>query len=181
MKPILFIVLLHLSASPGSMAQKFISGKNHISFYSKAPMEDIEAHTYSAKSIFDTETGEIVFTVPINTFEFQKSLMQEHFNEKYLESDKYPRAKFKGKVTDFQKTSGKQMVTAVGTLEIHGVTKEVSVKGEIDYSSQQITIISKFPLRVADYKIRIPKIVAFNIAEVVDVNIEFIYSPYEIQ
>jgi polyisoprenoid-binding protein YceI len=180
MKPILFIIILLLPAS-GLLAQKFISGKNHISFYSKAPMEDIEAHTYSAKSIFDTATGEIVFTVPINTFQFKKSLMQEHFNEKYLESDKYPRAKFKGKVRDFQKTSGKQMVTADGTLEIHGVTREVSVKGEIDYSSQQVTITSKFPLRVADYKIRIPKIVAFNIAEVVDVNIEFIYSPYEVQ
>jgi polyisoprenoid-binding protein YceI len=180
MKPTLFIIILLLPAS-GLLAQKFISGKNHISFYSKAPMEDIEAHTYSAKSIFDAGTGEIVFTVPINTFQFKKSLMQEHFNEKYLESDKYPRAKFKGKVTGFQETSGKQVVTAVGTLEIHGVTREVSVKGEIDYSSQQVTIISKFPVRVADYKIRIPKIVAFNIAEVVDVNIEFIYGPYEVQ
>lgn len=175
------IILFGFFISHGAFAQKFISDKNHISFYSKAPMEDIEAHTYKAKSIFDIETSEIVFSVPISTFQFQKSLMQEHFNEKYLESHKYPRARFIGKVVGFKNASGKQTATAEGSLEIHGVTKKVSVEGEIEISSGQITIRSSFPVRVADYKIKIPKLVALNIAEVVDVKVEFIYVPYDVQ
>lgn len=168
-------------ASESVLAQRFISEKNHVSFYSKAPMEDIEAHTYKSKSIFDTETGEIVFSVPINTFQFRKSLMQGHFNEKYLESHKYPRATFKGKVVGFKNSSGKQTATAEGSLEIHGVTKKISVEGEIDVSSGQITVRSSFPVRVADYDIKIPKLVVANIAEVVDVKVEFIYVPYDVQ
>lgn len=181
MRQSLIVLFLSFFISQGAFAQKFISDKNHVSFYSKAPMEDIEAHSYKAKSIFDTATGEIVFTVPINTFEFHKSLMQEHFNEKYLESHKYPRAKFKGKVVGFKNVSGKQTVTAEGPLEIHGVTKNISVEGEIEVTSGQITIRSSFPVRVADYDIKIPKLVVSNIAEIVDVKIEFIYVPYGVQ
>ena len=181
MRHLLLIILLSSFVGHSVDAQKFISEKNHVSFYSKAPMEDIEAHSYKAKSIFDTETSEIVFTVPINTFQFRKSLMQEHFNEKYLESHKYPRAKFKGKVVGFSNASGKQTATAEGLLEIHGVTKNVSVEGEIEVSSGQITIRSSFPVRVADYNIKIPKLVVSNIAEVVDVKVEFIYVPYGVQ
>ena len=175
------VMLVAWSISHMALGQKYISEKNHTSFYSQASLEDIEAHTYKSKSIFDAETGEIVSTVPINTFQFKKSLMQEHFNENYLESHKYPRAKFKGRVVGFKKTSGKQRVAAEGTLEIHGVTKEVSIEGEIEYSPEQITIKSKFPVTLSDYKIKIPKLVASNIAEVVDVSIEFIYVPYDVQ
>lgn len=181
MRQVVCMMLFAWLASHSVLAQKFISEKNHVSFYSKAPMEDIEAHTYKAKSIFDTGTGEIVFSVPINTFQFRKSLMQEHFNEKYLESHKYPRATFKGKVVGFKNAPGKQTATAEGSLEIHGVAKKVSVEGEIDVSSGQITIRSSFPVRVADYDIKIPKLVVANIAEVVDVKVEFIYVPYDVQ
>lgn len=181
MRRVLFIALLTLVFHYGANAQKFISEKNHVSFYSKAPLEDIEAHTYKSKSILDTGSGEIICTIPINTFQFKKSLMQEHFNENYLESHKYPRAKFKGKVSGFEKTSGKQKVTAQGTLEIHGVSKEVTIEGEMEYSPQEISIRSQFPVRLSDYKIKIPKLVVSNIAEVVEVRIELIYVPYDIQ
>ncbi|MEX1240342.1 MAG: YceI family protein [Cyclobacteriaceae bacterium] len=177
MKKIIFIVLIQFQIIPVLLAQKFISTKSHISFFSEAPVENVEAHTYQSKSTFDTETGEIVFTVPVNSFQFKRSLMQKHFNEKYIQSDKYPRSRFKGKVTGFTKTPGKQDVTAEGLLEIHGVTKRVSLKGVIDFSSQKITVRSSFPLRVADYKVKIPKLVFSNVAEVVDVTVEFTYVP----
>lgn len=147
MRQCLIVIVFSLFISHGAFAQKFISDKNHISFYSKAPMEDIEAHTYKAKSIFDTATGEIVFTVPISTFQFRKSLMQEHFNEKYLDFHKYSKARFKGKVRGFTRGPGKQAVTAEGTLEIHGVTREVSVEGEVEFSAGQIIVRSSFPVR----------------------------------
>ena len=161
--------------------QKYISDYNQVSFYSEAPMEKIEARSFKAKSVLDAESGEVVFTVPIKTFEFEKSMMQEHFNENYLESDKYPKAKFKGKIIGFQKKAGKQQVSAQGELEIHGVSRQVTVPGEIDFSSNEIKIRATFPVSVADYKIKIPKMVASKIAEVVDVTIDFTYVSYEKQ
>lgn len=180
MKKIIPLLILYL-ASTSAFAQKYISELNHVSFYSEAPMENIEAHSYKSKSIFDVETGDIAFIVPINTFEFKKSLMQEHFNEKYMESHKYPRARFKGKVLDFKNSSGKQEVTAEGELEIHGVTQNVRVTGDLDYTGNEIKINAVFPVKVADYDIKIPSVVASNIAEVVEVRLDFTYRPHDVQ
>lgn len=179
MKKITLLMLLVLMFSLESFGQRYISELNHVSFYSETPMENIEAHTYNAKSAIDLETGEIAFTIPINTFEFKKSLMQEHFNENYMESHKYPKAKFKGKLENFKKQAGKQKVIAKGILEIHGVSREVSVPGEVEFLKEQTKIKSSFPVRVADYNIKIPNLVASNIAEIVEVSIDFSYVPYE--
>lgn len=179
MKKIIPLIIFLYLTTTDSFGQKYISGLNQVSFFSEAPLENIEAHNYKSKSILDTQTGEIVFSIPIRTFEFEKSLMQEHFNENYLESDKFPKAKFKGKITGFQKQKGKQQVVAKGTMEIHGVSQEVSIPGEIDFSEEQILIKAKFPLKVADYKIKIPAMVVSNIAEVVEVSLDFTYVPHE--
>ena len=179
MKKIIPLILIAYLFAFKSFGQKHISALNHVSFYSETPMENIEAHTYNAKSIVDLETGEIVFTVPINTFEFKKSLMQEHFNENYMESDKYPKAKFKGKLENFKKQPGSQKVLAKGILEIHGVSREVSIPGEVQMLKDGVKIKSSFPVRVADYNIKIPNLVAPNIAEYVEVSIDFSYVPYE--
>lgn len=179
MKKILSLLLFLSLFATDSFGQKYISDLNQVSFFSEAPMENIEAHNYKSKSIFDTETDEVVFSIPIRTFEFEKSLMQEHFNENYLESDKYPKAKFIGKVTGFQRIKGKQQVVAKGVLEIHGVSQEVSVTGEIDFSEEKILIKTKFPVKVADYDIKIPSLVASKIAEEVEVSLDFTYVPYE--
>jgi hypothetical protein len=175
----LFLYSLFFLWSGSVFSQRYISEKNKISFFSKAPLENIEAHTYKSISILDTETGEIVFSVPIKTFEFEKALMQEHFNENFMESGKYPRAKFKGKIVDFEMKAGKQQVVAEGKLEIHGVTKEVSISGDIEVSDQTVRVTAQFPVRVADHNIKIPRIVASNIAEVVDVTLDFNYVPHE--
>jgi polyisoprenoid-binding protein YceI len=163
------------------LGQKYFSDQNHVSFFSEAPLENIEAHTYNARSIFDMETGKIAFTIPIRTFEFEKSLMQQHFNEKFMESGKYPRAKFTGVVEKYKKDQGKQAVEAKGEIEIHGVTQEISVPGEMEINGNQIKITTKFPLKVADFEIKIPQVVSRNIAETVDVTLEFNYEPYEEQ
>lgn len=161
-------------------AQKYISKENHISFFSSAPLEDIEAHNYKSTSVFDIESGKIAFSVPIKSFDFEKSLMQEHFNENYLESGKYPKAKFVGTVSGYDdKVSGKQKVEAKGTMEIHGVNKEMTVSGELEFVSDGIIITTKFPITVADHKIKIPGVVAQNIAEIVEVNGTFNYKIHE--
>src|SRR5882757_9087161 len=126
MKKIIVFFLLALSLDTFSQ-NIFMLKEGEVSFFSKAPVEDIDAHNTSAHSVLNTTTREVAFLVPIRKFVFQKALMQEHFNEKYMESDKYPMASFKGKINedvDFSK-DGETKVTATGQLSIHGVEKEV--------------------------------------------------------
>ena len=178
-KRILLLAVFLIAAHLG-MAQKYLSRENHVSFFSSAPLEDIEAHSYKSTSVFDTEDGRIVFSIHIKTFEFEKSLMQEHFNENYLESGKYPKAKFVGEVTGFNPESrDEQQVEATGTIEIHGVSREINTQGTMRFHDEGVSLIATFPLTVADFDIKIPKVVARNIAEIVEVKLDFNYKPYD--
>ncbi|MCR9251026.1 MAG: YceI family protein [bacterium] len=159
-------------------AQKFVSNESFIKFYSEAPLEDIEATNETAKSVIDMSNGELVFSVAIKDFEFEKSLMQEHFNENYLESEKYPKSTFKAKIQNWSGAKGESTVKAVGQFEIHGVTKDVEIEGKINYSDDKVVIDAVFPVKLQDYKIKIPKAVFYNIAEEVEVTIKFTYAPY---
>ena len=173
-------LLILLLFSNESMAQKYKSVSSSIHFFSDAPMEDIEATNLDGQSAIDLSTGEIVFSIPIKSFEFEKSLMQEHFNENYLESGKYPTATFQGKVTGFNKDAGGwQKAKAQGSMNIHGVSNELVADGEIMIEEGTIGIKSKFPIALEDYKIKIPKVVFYNIAEVVEVTITFTYEPID--
>ena len=158
-------------------AQNFKSTKSYIRFFSEAPLEDIEAVNEDAVSAFNASTGEIAFSIPIVGFQFAKSLMQEHFNENYLESDKYPTATFTGTVTGYDlKNSGFQKAKATGKMRIHGVEKKIMIEGEMKIDDNQLTIKSVFPITIADYDIDIPKVVFYNIAEVVEVTVNFEYA-----
>lgn len=122
----------------------------------------------------------IVIIVPIKSFSFQKKLMQEHFNENYLESDQYPNATFKGKLLDWNgSTTGETDARAKGTMEIHGVEQEMTIKGILDYSDEELSLEAVFPIKLADYNIKIPKAVFYKIAEEVEVTAKFQYKPYE--
>lgn len=168
------LCLLLLSQAKG---QKFKSVTSSVHFYSDAPMEDIEATNLDGKSAFDLGTGEIVFSIPIKSFIFEKSLMQEHFNENYLESDKFPKATFIGIITEFDPTtSEEQDAVARGKMNMHGVGQEISVKGRMKINESSAELNAKFPIELKDYKIKIPKVVFYNIAEVVDVTIKFEYE-----
>ncbi|MEP0984173.1 YceI family protein [Ekhidna sp.] len=173
------IFLAFLLACLAGFSQKFKSQTSHVRFFSDAPMEDIEAINEAASSIIDLESNAIVIVIPIKSFDFKKKLMQEHFNENYLESDKYPRATFKGKLRDWDQGKGTNSARAVGLLEIHGVANEVSISGEITFDGDSITIETIFPILLEDYKVKIPKAVFYNIAEEVEVTAKFVYTPYE--
>src|SRR6478609_8036189 len=123
----IFIGTLFLIAGIAA-GQKFVVEKSQVSFFSDAAIEDITAENKKASSIFNSGTSEIVFSIPINEFQFAKTLMQEHFNEKYMESEKYPKATFQGKLVDFHpQIDGTQDVKAVGKLTIHGIAKDVEI------------------------------------------------------
>ena len=162
-----------------SNAQKFITEKSEISFFSEALLENIEAVNTKSVSIINSENGEIVFSIPMKEFQFKKSLMQEHFNEKYIESHKYPKSTFHGKILDFDMKEGKRAASAEGDMKIHGVTKKVNLDGELEIKDGKIFITLSFQIKIEDYKIKIPKLLFQNIAEIVDVKIDLEYKKYE--
>ena len=174
----LLIVSVVMFLSHTCWAQKYISKEGSITFFSEAPLENIKATSKEASSLFDLASGEIVFSVPIKSFEFRKSLMQKHFNENYMDSDKYPKGTFKGKITNFQAVDGTYNAKATGTLTIKGETNKIDVDGEVMIKDQTVVIKAAFPVALKDYKIKIPKILFSNIAETVDVDVLFQYKPY---
>ncbi len=173
---ITYILLLMATNSYG---QRYISDSSYVYFFSEAPMETIEAENTEGSSVIDLGEGKMVFAVPIKGFQFEKSLMQEHFNENYLESDKYPRTTFTGSIEDWDRDMLSDSVTVSGTFTIHGVSREVSVKGKVYDHETAPYLEAKFPIQIVDYDIKIPKIVFYNIAEVVDITVYFRYKPYE--
>lgn len=160
-------------------AQKYVSEKGLITFFSEAAIEDIKGINPKASSMLNTSTADIAFVVPIREFQFEKKLMQDHFNEKYMESEKYPKATFSGKLEGFVATGvpDVRQVKAKGKLVIHGVTQEVEISGTVETTSQNILIKSKFLIRLEDYKVKIPQLMWQNIAEEVEVSLEFTYKP----
>jgi hypothetical protein len=172
------VILLLISVSVKSNGQKFSAEKGQISFFSDAAIEDIEAVNSIVGSLFNASTGDIVYILKIRDFNFQKALMKEHFNEKYMESEKFPKATFQGKITGFDITAkGVQNVKATGKLSIHGVTRDISVPGTVENINGKLQLKSKFMLKLADYNITIPTIIWQNIAEEVEVRIDFTYKP----
>lgn len=158
-------------------AQKFSTESGKISFFSDAAIEDIKAENTIVASMFNASSGELVYIVKIKDFVFPKALMREHFNEKYMETEKFPKSTFQGKLIGFNASaSGEQKVSAKGKLTIHGVAKDVDIPGTIEFASGKVTMKSKFIVKLADYDIKIPKLVWQNIAEEIEVKIDFIYK-----
>lgn len=175
-KGYLFLCLFMVVALKGT-AQKYVAEKGVITFFSDAVVEDITATNSKIASIFNQETGALAFSVPIREFQFEKKLMQEHFNEKYMESDKFPKATFSGKLTNLNiAQGGEQHVKAKGKLIIHGTTKEVEIEG-IANIGDKVNLKSKFMIKLTDYNIKIPQLLFQNIAEEVEVTVDLTYKP----
>jgi polyisoprenoid-binding protein YceI len=177
-KIIIFVLLIFCGIQ--STAQKIYTKNGQLAFFSKAPLENISATSNEAMSVLNVATGEIQFSVLIRSFHFKKSLMEEHFNENYMESNKFPKAVFKGQVTDVSKVNfsadGSYVVTVSGNLTIHGITNPITTTGTINIKSGIPSANSTFKVKVADYKIAIPKIVKDNIAETVDITVSCVYD-----
>ena len=167
---ILFLILF----CPLIAKDIYFTRSGTISFYSSAILEDIEAVNTQVTCVLDRETGEVAFRVPIRGFTFKNALMQEHFNENYLESEKYPHASFKGNIDAWDSinlSNEPQKVILTGMMNIHGVSHEIKDTGMISKMDGQIRGNAKFNIIVADYEIEIPKILRDNIAKIVDVTV----------
>ncbi len=179
-----FFVFAIASAAAVSpvFAQKYLSKTAHVSFYSDTPMEKIEAHNRQGTTVVDFEKKEMAFTVLMKSFEFEKALMQEHFNEKYVESATYPKGTFKGKFTPKGELAlvkdGSYPVTVEGTLEIKGKTHPVKAEGVFKVEGGKLSGTSKFKIKLADFDIKIPGAVKDNIAEYVEITVDAKYDAY---
>ncbi len=164
-------------------AQTYITRSGRITFFSRASVENIEANNNEVTSILNTTNGEVAFIVLIKSFKFQKALMEEHFNENYMESNTFPKANFKGTITDLSKVSfsndGTYPVTVKGDITIHGVTKNIEAPGTVNISRGKINVSSKFNIKVKDYNIKIPATVVNNISETISITVDCKYDPYK--
>ena len=172
---IVLSISILLALGTKASAQKYSSEKSTVGFYSHATLEDIKANNTQSKAILDIANHSIAFTIPIRDFKFEKSLMQEHFNEKYMESDKFPRSTFQGKMTGFDiNKKGLQQVSATGKITIHGITKDVEIPGTVEViNTSTIQLNSSFTIKLNDYQIKIPQLLWQKIAEQVEVKIDF--------
>jgi len=176
MKTITIIAILILIGATINAQDKKITKTGHLWFFSHTSVEDIEAHSHQAVAILVPAKGDIAIEVSILSFEFQKALMQEHFNENYMESAKYPKAKFLGKITNLDNIKfskdGTYNATVEGTLTIHNVSQKIKADGTIEIKDGKIILKSKFSVAPKDYNIAIESRFSKNIASSLEVNVD---------
>ena len=160
---------------------KFYTKGGNIQFVSKGAIETIQANHKSVTCVLDTKTGNMQFAVLMKGFEFEKALMQEHFNENYVESHKYPKAEFKGQVVNNSEVNytkdGTYSAKVKGTLTMHGETKEVETIGNVVVKSGKVQTGAEFTILLSDFKIEIPKVVKDNVSNTVKITVDCSLEP----
>ena len=181
MKKILLTTIALLTISVTVFAQKQVSTKTHIKFFSSTPVEDIQANNYATVGVINPATGDVIFSVPMQSFEFEKALMQKHFNsKKFLNTKANPKAKLIGKIgnlkaIDFTK-DGSYEADIIGDLTINGVKNSIVEKATIVIKEGKININSTFNITLADYEVAFEKgKPSKNIAKTVEVTVEAVY------
>ena len=185
MKTIVLFFLVCLVTTSINAQDKFFtkSGTVTIDATTNASLETVHAVNRTARAVLDTKTGAVLFVVLMKGFEFQKALMQEHFNENYVESDKYPKAEFKGQVqnistVDFTK-EGTYDVSVTGTLTMHGKSQPVETKGTLQVKSGKVIANCNFNITLKEYDITIPSLVADKVSKTAKVIIDCSLDPFK--
>lgn len=166
-------LLFFIQVAFSSQAQVWFAKDANIRFFSRTPIEDIEGINKYAAGAINAKTGKVFFKVMMKSFKFEKALMQEHFNENYVESDKYPSAEFDGIIIDIPdfKIPGEYVVKVKGKFSMHGTTQERDFLINLKIDLDKISASSKFKVKCNDFNIRIPKVVAKNIQEDIEVTL----------
>lgn len=174
MKNIIFVFLFSISGTV--LAQgKFITKKGVISFEASVPsFEEVKAKNTTVTAILNTDNGEIAALALVKGFRFKNALMEEHFNENYIESDDFPKATFKGVLVDFDVENLQKEYIIKGKLSLHGKSKEIQTKGILTKDGNTISISSTFTAKPEDFDIKIPGIVSKKIADDISVSLNFL-------
>ncbi len=175
----IFLSAAFIGLAFSAFSQKMMSREAYIRFFGSTPLENIEAATNQGSSVIDVATGDVVIQALLNSFTFEKALMQEHFNENYVESAKYPKVVFKGKIpaTVNLKTPGSYKTNVAGTMSLHGVDKQITVPVALVVEKVQIKVTADFSMIPEDYNIAIPGTVRNKIAEKMDVTMKAVFKP----
>jgi len=172
MKQIIILLVVITSMPTRNYAQLYFTKNGEVSFLSKTILENINADNNQVISVINFSTGEIQFSLLNNAFHFPKAKMEQDFNEDYMESDKYPRSTFKGVIADIHninlEAGGTWKVMVKGDLQIHGVTKNITIPATVTVKDGAVTALAIFKVAVADYNIKVPSLVSKKIAENVD-------------
>jgi polyisoprenoid-binding protein YceI len=169
-----YIFLMITCFAVKGICQNYLTKTGFIGFYSKTPLEDIKAENNQVYAVLDPASHLIAFAVLLKGFIFTKELMQEHFNENYVESDKFPKATFSGICSgelDFSK-DGTYQVVIKGDLTLHGVTKPIETTAQLDVKKDHIVGFSTFKLKPEDFNIIIPSIVRDKITSEISVKVK---------
>lgn len=178
----LVILTLNGSAALGQSPKKYIDRTGSANFVADGIIkDDVQAKTNTVTAVLDPATGQVQVRIPVNSFVFRKALMQEHFNENYLESHQFPFANYKGQIAQWDATklqkSGTQKIRFEGKLEIHGITKDVVESGTMEVGNGQIRMTTDLKVAVADFGIKVPALVRDKIAKEAAVHVEVNLKP----
>jgi polyisoprenoid-binding protein YceI len=177
MKTILMLCIAMLTLSQGAVAQKYVDKKGSITFEASEKLfEPVKATNTSVTAILNTETNAIAALALVKSFRFKNSLMEEHFNENYIESETYPKAIFKGQLKGVTYETLTETVTEVsleGTLELHGKTKAITTLAKLQKLNNEIVLSGTFSVAPADFDIEIPKVVEKKIAKAILISYNF--------
>ena len=177
----LSVILLSLLNITQPTQNLYVCKNVGITLFSGALIEDIKAVSSAGLSVYNAGTGELDFSIAISSLQFEKAFMQQHFNSDYMESDKYPRAIFKGKISQGVDNSidGNYPVVATGQLTVHGVTQPRIIQGVFIVKNGVVSMSAEFIVKCADHKIDIPQILFYHIAENIKVNVSATYIPFK--
>lgn len=172
-KLILFAIVL---ISQSIAAQKYFTRTGTTKFKASVEaFEPVKAVNKSTTAILVLDSGDIASQLFVSAFKFKVALMQEHFNENYMDSDKYPKATFRGKLQDFNinDLNDEKEYTLKGTLTIRGIKKEIETKAKIKMTDGKISLASSFFVKPQDFEIKIPNIVRKKIAESINITLNY--------
>ena len=184
MKKLLFLLIFTISSGIIFGQTRVFTKNGKVKFDATTPSspEIIMASNEKATSVIDIETGAIQFAVLMKAFLFEKALMQEHFNENYVESDKFPKSDFKGEVVNMKEVNldkdGNYKVSIKGKLTLHGVTKDVEAEGTLTVKDKSITAgKSEFVIQLADFNIEVPSLVKDKLSKDARISVDMVYGP----
>lgn len=179
MNKFLLTVFFIISTSITSETHEYIERQGQVTFFSYTSVEDIQAVNNQVLTLFNPETSEIAVKILMRAFVFKKSLMHEHFNESYIESDLYPNATFNGNIIDFDTTQSTQTRIIKGDFTLKNITKSIEVKATITKINEGYTITGTLDVFIDDYNINVPPLLSPNISKKIEVSFNFNYVPYE--
>jgi hypothetical protein len=176
MKVIIYI-LIFCTTSISLAQEKWITETGNISFEASIPLfEEVNAINNSVKCVLNTKEKTIVCVLKIKDFDFKRDLMETHFNEIYLESDRYPKATFKGTIPNLEiaKISSVEIILPInGKIKIHGITQPLSIKGKFKKTQDNLQLTADFELNTDDFKIEIPSMILPKVSKIVKSHIDF--------